>query len=75
MGKGFRMHLIASFAVMVLFSFAAIAAPQQAQEQNKDAAPHPLAWAYAVLDNPLPPPLAGRDALDRELRIVPLPER
>jgi cytochrome c553 len=58
MAKNIRPHFLASFAVMTLFSAAAIAAPppqaQQAQDQN--AAPHPLAWAYAVPAAPLPPP-------------------
>src|SRR5258708_20310915 len=56
MGKSFRPHLLGSFAVTLVFSAAAMAAPQQGQDQNKDAAARPLAWAYAVLDNPLPPP-------------------
>jgi len=41
---------------MALCSAAAIAAPPQAQDQGKDAASRPLAWAYAVLETPLPPP-------------------
>src|SRR3981189_1322566 len=57
MANCFRTHVLGSFAVMALFSAAAIAAPApQGQNQNKDAAPHPLAWAYAVPETPLPPP-------------------
>ncbi len=57
MANCFRTHVLGSFAVMALFSAAAIAAPPpQGQDQNKDAAPHPLAWAYAVPETPLPPP-------------------
>ena len=52
----FRSHLVGSFAVMALLSAMAIAVqPARAQDQPKDA-PRPLAWAYAVLDTPLPPP-------------------
>ena len=59
MASGFRSHVLASFSVIALFSAAALASPApQGQEQNKDAAPHPLAWAYAVVDAPLPPPPA-----------------
>src|SRR3981081_1865240 len=57
MANCFRMHVLGSFTVMALFSAAAIGAPPpQGQDQNKDAAPHPLAWAYAGPENPLPPP-------------------
>jgi len=64
-----RPHLLGSFAVMVLFSAAAIAAPPQGQEQAK-AAPHPLPWAYAVVDAPpFPPPEPAAD--DGSLKHLP----
>ena len=50
----FRPHHLGSFAVMLLFSAAVIAAHAQGQNQTKVAA-HPLPWAYAVLEAPLPP--------------------
>src|ERR1019366_2245176 len=50
-----RPQVLALLAVTVLFSAAAITAPAQGQEQ-KDAAHRPLAWAYAVVENPYPPP-------------------
>jgi len=53
MVKRFRLHILTSFAVVGLSSAAAIAAPQQGQDQNKVA--HPLPWAYAVVDVPPPP--------------------
>jgi cytochrome c553 len=58
MENGFRPHLLATFALLALISAAAMVTPNlQAQGQGQpQAAPHPLAWAYAVLDNPLPPP-------------------
>src|ERR1700737_3882036 len=57
MANCFRAHVLASFAVVAVFSAAAIAAPlPQGQDQNKDAAPNPLAWAYAVPPAPIPPP-------------------
>ena len=53
----YRPHLLAFFGVMALvFAVAIVAPPLQAQEQAKEAAPHPLAWAYAVPDAPPPPP-------------------
>jgi cytochrome c553 len=55
MVKCFRLQILTSFAVVALLSPAAIAAPQQGQDQNKGAA-HPLPWAYAVVDVPPPPP-------------------
>ena len=55
MVKFFRPRVLASFAVMALVSASAMAAPPQAPGQG-DAPPHPLPWAYAVLDTPLPPP-------------------
>jgi len=56
MANGFRPHFLASFAVVALFSAAAVLTPPlQAQEQAKESA-HPLAWAYAVLENAPPPP-------------------
>jgi cytochrome c553 len=55
MANYLRPQLLASFAVMVLLFGALIAAPSlQAQEQAQ-AATHPLAWAYAVVENPPPP--------------------
>ena len=68
MSNCFRPHVFASFAVMAVFSAAAIAAPPpQGQEQNKDAAPHPLAWAYAVPPAPLPPPAAVDEAAVKQI--------
>jgi len=68
MANCFRMHVLGSFAVMALFSAAAIAAPPpQGQDQNKDAAPHPLAWAYAVLEAPLPPPPATDETAVKQI--------
>ena len=56
MANHFRSHLVGSFAVMAVLSAMAITVrPAHAQDQTKDA-PRPLAWAYAVLDTPLPPP-------------------
>jgi cytochrome c553 len=56
MANGFRPHFLASFAVVALFSAAAVVTPPlQAQDQAKQPA-HPLAWAYAVLENAPPPP-------------------
>lgn len=65
MAHGIRTHLLSSFAVMALFSVAAVAAPQgMGQAQPKEAAPHPLAWAYAVFDPAPPaPPVADDPAL------------
>ena len=59
-----RPHVIVSFAVITLLSMAAIAAPppQPQEQQNKPAPQHPLAWAYAVLEAPLPPPPAADDS-------------
>ena len=56
MANCFRSHALAWFAGMALFSAAVIAAPAQGQDQNKDAAQHPLPWAYAVAVGPPPPP-------------------
>jgi hypothetical protein len=65
----FRPHVLASFAVMALFSAAAIVAPPaQGQDQSKDATPHPLPWAYAVAEAPLPPPPTTDDA---EVKQIP----
>ena len=50
----FRAHLLGSFAVMALLSVTAIVVPAKAQ--MKDAAQHPLPWAYAVFDAPPPAP-------------------
>lgn len=60
MGKYFRSQIVASFAAMALVS-AAMAAPPPQQDQTKDSASRPLAWAYAVLDTPLPPPPPADD--------------
>jgi cytochrome c553 len=69
MANYFRPHVIASFGVIALFSAAAIASPApQGQEQSKDAASRPLAWAYAVLE-PGPPPPPPTD--DAEVRSIP----
>ena len=67
MANCFRTHVLGSFAVMTLFAAAAIAAPPQGQDQNKDAAPHPLAWAYAVLEAPLPPPPATDETAVKQI--------
>ncbi len=67
MANCFRTHVLGSFAVMALFSAAAIAAPPQGQDQNKDATPHPLAWAYAVLEAPLPPPPATDETAVKQI--------
>lgn len=65
MSTGFRPHLLGWFGAMALASAVAVAAPPlRAQEQAKPAAAkHPLAWAYAVLDNPLPPPPPADDSV------------
>ena len=56
MANCFRPHLLGSLAVMGLLSAAAFAAPPpQGQDQTKEA-PHPLPWAYAIPEAPLPPP-------------------
>ncbi len=68
MANYFRPQVLASFAVMALFSTAAMAAPApQGQDQNKNAAPHPLAWAYAVPEAPLPPPPATDEAAVKQI--------
>src|SRR5579864_2945243 len=68
MANYFRPNIFASFAVMALFSAAAIAAPApQGQEQSKDAASRPLAWAYAVQEPAPPPPPPTDDAEVRQL--------
>ncbi len=67
MAKSFRPQVLALFAVIVLFSAAAMAAPPQQQDQNK-APVHPLAWAYAVQE-PGPPPPPPTD--DAEVRSIP----
>ena len=57
MANCFRRHVLAPLVVVVLLFAATIAMPPaQGQEQNKVAIQHPLAWAYAVLEAPLPPP-------------------
>ena len=62
MANCFRPHFLASFAVMALFSAGTVVAPRlQAQEPTKDASPHPLPWAYAVMDPAPPPPPATDD--------------
>ena len=68
MANCFRPHVLASFAVMALLSGAAMAAPPpQGPDQNKDDAAHPLPWAYAVLDPPLPPPPATDDGALKQI--------
>lgn len=66
MAKGFRPHLLGSFGVIAFVSAAVLAAPPlHAQEQQaKPAMHHPLAWAYAVLENPLPPPPPADNSLE-----------
>jgi cytochrome c553 len=56
MAKYFRPQVLASFAVMALFSVAAMAAPPQQAQQAP--APHPVPWAYAIAGGPPPPPPA-----------------
>lgn len=72
MANYIRPQVLASFAVMALLSAAAIAEPPpQGQNQNKDAAAHPVAWAYAVPVGPPapppPPPTAAEDAAVTQL--------
>jgi cytochrome c553 len=67
MANYFRPQVLASLAVMALFSAVAMAAPQQGQDQNKDAQ-HPLPWAYAV-QPPGPPPPPPTD--DAEVKTIP----
>jgi cytochrome c553 len=50
-----RPQVLALLAAIGLLSAAAVTPPAQGQEQ-KDAAHRPLAWAYAVVENPPPPP-------------------
>ena len=71
MANSIRPHLLSSLAMVALFSAAAMAAPApqgmgQAQPQPKDAAPHPLAWAYAVFD-PMPPEPVPDDPTPRHI--------
>ena len=69
MANCFRPQVIASLAVIALFSAAAMASPApQGQQQGKDAASRPLAWAYAVQE-PGPPPPPPTD--DADVRSVP----
>jgi cytochrome c553 len=68
MANRIRPHVLGSFAVMALFSAAAIASPApQGQDQSKDAASRPLAWAYAVQEPAPPPPPPTDDAEVRQL--------
>ncbi len=67
MEKSFRPHLLAGFAVAALFSAATLTAPRLQAQEQKQAPPHPLAWAYAVFD--APPPEAAPD--DPKLYHVP----
>jgi len=70
MANSSRPQVLASFAVMALFSAAAMAAPSpQGQDQNKNAPQHPLAWAYAVQDPPATPPPPPSD--DADVRTIP----
>jgi cytochrome c553 len=55
MAKFSRPQVLALLAVMGLFTAETFIPSAQAQEQ-KDAAHRPLAWAYAVVENPPPPP-------------------
>ena len=59
MGKSFRPHVLAVFAVVALFFAASIAAPPLAAQgqAQAQAPPNPLAWAYAVFDPPAPEPI------------------
>src|SRR5580700_8345815 len=66
MANYFRPQVLASLAVMALFSAVAMAAPQQGQDQNKDAQ-HPLPWAYAVQPPGPPPPPPTDDADVKQL--------
>jgi cytochrome c553 len=60
MANYFRPQVLASFAVMALFSAAAMAAPPQ---QGQAPAQHPVPWAYAVaVGPPAPPPPPPTDA-------------
>jgi cytochrome c553 len=54
MAKFSRPQVLILLAVIGVFSAAAITAPVLGQEQK--VAAKPLAWAYAVLENPPPPP-------------------
>jgi len=68
MANCLRPHVLASFGVIALFSAAAIASPApQGQEQSKDAASRPLAWAYAVQEPTPPPPPPTDDADVKQL--------
>src|SRR5580704_17403676 len=70
MANGSRPQVLASLAVMALFSAAAMAAPSpQGQDQNKPAAQRPLAWAYAVQDPPATPPPPPTD--DADVKSIP----
>lgn len=69
MANCFRPQVIASLGVIALFSAAAMASPApQGQQQGKDAASRPLAWAYAVQE-PGPPPPPPTD--DADVRSIP----
>ena len=54
MANHFRPRVLASFAVVAVFSAMALTPPARAQGQGD--AQHPLPWAYAILETPLPPP-------------------
>ncbi|HEV2521308.1 MAG TPA: c-type cytochrome [Candidatus Acidoferrales bacterium] len=57
MANCFRPQFLGTLAGIALLVAAVILVPPlHAQEQTKESTPHPLAWAYAVLENPLPPP-------------------
>src|SRR5271169_5229947 len=54
-----RSHLLAPLAVLAVLVAVALFAPSlRAQGQAPAAQPHPLPWAYAVVDAPPPAPPA-----------------
>src|SRR5260370_6826554 len=66
MANYFRPHFLASFAVMALFSAAAIAARHQ-QAQDQKGARNQLGWASAGPEAPLPPPPPVDEAAVRQI--------
>jgi len=56
MANRFQPHLLASFAVMALFSAATLAVPRLQAQGQPQAMQHPVPWAYAVADAPPPEP-------------------
>ncbi len=71
MANYFRPHVLAMFGVVTLLSAAAIAEPPPQQNQN-DAAKHPLAWAYAVRVGP-PPPRPAPPTAEQDAAVTQLP--